>query len=97
MEGDLYRRAIARAAEILGGRQWLAVYLGVDAGQLKKWTTRGARPPLPVILAITQVLHHAVTTNYMRPWTRAPARRRSSRAGARRAVRRRGKQRQSAE
>src|SRR5438105_4397384 len=29
MEGDLYRRAIARAAEILGGRQWLAVYFGV--------------------------------------------------------------------
>jgi len=75
MAADLYRRAFARAAEILGGRRWLVVYLGTNLAQLKKWAARGARPPLDVLLALTQVLQHGFIKNYMGPRRARPARR----------------------
>jgi hypothetical protein len=82
MAADLYQRAIARAAEILGGRQRLASYLQTDATRLAKWGRRGARPPLEVILAITQVVHWEWFGNYTRIPRRVLARRHPLRASA---------------
>jgi len=87
MAADLYQRAIARAAEILGGRGWLAVYLGTDVEQIKRWSAREP-PPLSIVIALMQVLQHALVTKYTGRGITAATRRRNNRNRAVRALRR---------
>jgi hypothetical protein len=63
---DLYRRAFARAAQILGGRERLLSYLKIDLPRLKSWSISGTRPPLHILLAIAQVVKQAWLKKYRR-------------------------------
>jgi hypothetical protein len=63
MASDLYRRALARAAEIIGGRERLAGYLRVDVQRLSEWST-GARPPVRVLQSLAELLKRHWLANY---------------------------------
>ena len=64
MAADFRKRAFARAAEILGGWQELADYLGTSVEQVQRWA-RFAKPlpPVPVLERLAQVLSHEITQN----------------------------------
>jgi hypothetical protein len=64
MVADLYRRAFARAANILGGRKQLAKYLGTDPQLLHKWSRPAARPPEYVLQFLAQLLRRELLKNY---------------------------------
>lgn len=66
MAVDLYRRAFARAAEILGGKEQLAKHLGIDADHLNKWSTVAGHPPVKVLRSLAQLLRDEILTNYKR-------------------------------
>ena len=66
MAADLYRRAFARAAEILGGKAQLANHLKIDLERLSKWSTRAGQPPVQVLQCLADLLKHEVVTNYRR-------------------------------
>jgi hypothetical protein len=63
MAADLYRRALARAADILGGREQLAEYLRTDSQMLSAWSAR-TRPPEYVLQSIAQLLKRELLKNY---------------------------------
>ena len=67
MATDVYRRAFARAAQILGGWERLADYLKIDLQRMKSWSTRGTAPPLHILLSLAQVLKQAWLKKYLRP------------------------------
>jgi hypothetical protein len=69
MTADLYRRAFARAAEILGGKEQLAEHLQVNLEGLRKWSTRAARPPVHVLQRLAEVVTREIVMNH----GRAPA------------------------
>jgi DNA-binding transcriptional regulator YdaS (Cro superfamily) len=62
MAADFRKRAFARAAEILGGWQELADYLGTNVEQVQRWA-RFAKPlpPVQVLERVAQVLSHELT------------------------------------
>ena len=64
MAADFRKRAFARAAEILGGWQELADYLGTNVEQVQRWA-RFAKPlpPVQVLERVAQVLSHEITKN----------------------------------
>jgi hypothetical protein len=64
MATDLYRRAFARAANILGGRKQLAKHLGIDPHLLDKWSTPAARPPEYVLQFLAQLLRTQLLKKY---------------------------------
>jgi hypothetical protein len=64
MAADLYRRAFARAANILGGRKQLAKHLGIDAQLLDRWSRPAARPPEYVLQFVAQLLRSELLKNY---------------------------------
>jgi hypothetical protein len=64
MATDLYRRAFARAAQIIGGRESLAKYLRVDLQRISEWSARGARPPVRVLLSLAEVLKQQCLSTY---------------------------------
>ena len=64
MATDLYRRVFARAADILGGRERLARYLGIDSQLLEKWSMPGTRPPEQVLQSVAQLLRRELLRNY---------------------------------
>jgi hypothetical protein len=66
MATDLYRRAFARAAQILGGRERLLGYLKTDLQRMKSWSISGTRPPLHIVVAITHVVKQAWLKKYPR-------------------------------
>jgi hypothetical protein len=67
MPSDLYKRALRRAGEILGGPDALAAYLGVDSERIAKWTAGGARPPARVMKSVAAVIRHQMLKNCPRP------------------------------
>jgi hypothetical protein len=64
MAADLYRRAFARAAKILGGRQQLAEYLRIDSQLLSKWSMPAAQPPEYVLQCVARLLRRELLRNY---------------------------------
>ena len=50
MTSSIYSRALQRAAELIGGRDKLAAYLGVPLADLQKWISGATRPPQPAFL-----------------------------------------------
>jgi hypothetical protein len=64
MAVDLYRRVIARAADILGGREHLASYLRIDLQQLDAWCRRAVRPPQHALRSLAQLLKRELVKNY---------------------------------
>lgn len=67
MPADLYKRAVRRAAEILGGKSALATYLRVDSERIAKWTAGAGRPPPKVMQSVAAVIRHELLKNYTRP------------------------------
>jgi hypothetical protein len=63
MAADLCRRAIVRAAEILGGREKLAEYLKTNMQQLRLWS-QSETPPEQVLQSLASVLRHEITKNH---------------------------------
>src|SRR3954462_1436728 len=56
MRADLRRRAFYRAVQIVGGKEQLAAYLGVDTECLAGWTTGAVRPPVKVLQSLAQII-----------------------------------------
>jgi hypothetical protein len=54
--GNVYARALVRAAEIVGGVEALAGRLGVPMYDLMQWMQGCVRPPLPVFLHAVDVV-----------------------------------------
>lgn len=52
----IYRRAMQRAQEILGGEERLARYLRVGPSTLDGWLAGTEIPPLPVFLRCVEVI-----------------------------------------
>jgi hypothetical protein len=55
MASGIYSRALHRAAELLGGRDKLAAYLGVPASEVQSWLS-GTRPPQAVFLRVVDFI-----------------------------------------
>jgi len=56
MAADLNRRMVARAAQLLGGEEQLARYLGVSTTRLFLWSTGAEKPPLSAFLRLADIL-----------------------------------------
>jgi hypothetical protein len=67
MTADFRKRAFARAAEILGGWQELADYLGTNMEEVQRWS-RVAKPAPPVLVLkrVAQLLSHEITKKKVR-------------------------------
>lgn len=63
MVADLYRRAFARASEILGGEEHLARHLNVD---LKRLSALALDPPVQILQFLAEVLRREMLRNYKR-------------------------------
>ena len=66
MVADLYKRALARAAEILGGREKLAKHLRTDLQQLQRWSSAASRPPEHALQSLVRILRGELVKNYKR-------------------------------
>lgn len=53
---NVYTRALARAIEVAGGTEPLAAFLGSSAAEVNKWLTGETFPPMPIFLAIVDVI-----------------------------------------
>lgn len=53
---SVYTRALARAIEIARTPEELAAFLGSSPGEVQKWASGDANPPMPIFLAIVDVL-----------------------------------------
>ena len=51
-----YTRAIARAIEIAGSTDELAAFLGSSVREIDTWTSGETSPPLPIFLAIVDIV-----------------------------------------
>ena len=56
------KRALARAAEILGGEQALAAYLRTDTDEIRRWKRASTPMPERVLQSLFRVLRAAVMT-----------------------------------
>jgi hypothetical protein len=52
----VYTRALARAIEIAGSAETLAAFLGSSAKEVGTWSTGETYPPMPIFLAIVDVV-----------------------------------------
>jgi hypothetical protein len=66
MATDLYRRAFARAADIVGGKDQLAKYLRSDCARVNKWSSFAELPPVHVLQSIALLLKEELLKNYKR-------------------------------
>jgi hypothetical protein len=53
---SVYTRTLTRAVEIAGGVEQLARFLGSTPTEIGKWTTGETNPPMPIFLAMVDVL-----------------------------------------
>jgi len=63
MAADLGKRALARAAEILGGSDRLAAYLQTDLEQLQRWSRGAKPPPVRVLHSLAKVLTYRIVAS----------------------------------
>jgi DNA-binding XRE family transcriptional regulator len=66
MRAGVYRRAFARAIEILGGKEQLASHLGVDSQSLGKWSAGSVHPPVEVLQSLAEILRHEISKDWKR-------------------------------
>lgn len=60
----VYTRALTRAIEVAGSAQELARFLGSTPTEISKWATGETNPPMPIFLAIVDVVAaNALTPN----------------------------------
>jgi hypothetical protein len=53
---SVYSRALAKAAELVGGRDRLAKVLQVPAAEIELWIAEGAKPPREVFLRVVDII-----------------------------------------
>jgi hypothetical protein len=53
---SVYTRVLARAVEIAGGEEPLGHFLGSSAAEVRKWATGETNPPMPIFLAMVDVV-----------------------------------------
>ncbi|HVL36318.1 MAG TPA: hypothetical protein VM489_11670 [Burkholderiales bacterium] len=53
---SVYTRSLARAIEIAGGVEPLADFLGCSAGDVRRWTSGESHAPMPIFLAMVDIL-----------------------------------------
>jgi CRISPR/Cas system-associated exonuclease Cas4 (RecB family) len=58
----LYRRALNRAAEILGGEERLARFLNAEQNELRYWKQR--QPPVEALQLVAGLLMHQLLKKY---------------------------------
>ena len=56
MPTQMLKKAIARAAELLGGEDALAKYLGTDTERVRRWMRASTPPPDRVLQSVSRVL-----------------------------------------
>jgi DNA-binding transcriptional regulator YdaS (Cro superfamily) len=56
MSTQMLKKAVARAAEVLGGEDALAAYLGTDTEQVRRWMRASTPPPARVLQSISCVI-----------------------------------------
>jgi hypothetical protein len=54
--GRVHRRALRRAAELLGGSHALCSYLQVPAGDLRRWLEGAEAPPAGIFFRVVDLL-----------------------------------------
>ena len=52
----VYTRTLARAAELAGGIEPLAHFLGSSPQEMSRWASGDSNPPMPIFLAMVDVL-----------------------------------------
>jgi DNA-binding transcriptional regulator YdaS (Cro superfamily) len=55
-EPTVYRRTLARAIEIAGGQENLARFLACTPAEIAKWSSGESNPPMPIFLAMVDVV-----------------------------------------
>lgn len=55
-EPTVYRRTLARAIEVAGSEENLARFLGSTRSELLKWTSGESNAPMPIFLAMVDIL-----------------------------------------
>ena len=53
---SVYTRALSRAVEVAGSTEALARFLGSTPVEIAKWSTGETNPPMPIFLAIVDVV-----------------------------------------
>lgn len=80
-QSTVYTRALARAIEIAGGVEELAAFLACTPAEIGTWTTGASNPPMPVFLALVDVVAaNALTPTALENLPLARARRSSAAA-----------------
>ena len=75
---SVYTRALARAIEIAGSAENLAAFLGSSPREISTWVTGETNPPMPIFLALVDVLAaNALTPSALENLPTARARRSS--------------------
>lgn len=76
---SVYTRTLARAAEIAGDYDALASFLGSTHAEMRLWITGESNPPMPIFLAMVDVLAaNALTPKALENLPAARARRSSA-------------------
>jgi len=55
-ELTVYKRTLARAVEIAGNEETLARFLGSTRTEILKWTSGDTYPPMPIFLALVDIV-----------------------------------------
>jgi DNA-binding transcriptional regulator YdaS (Cro superfamily) len=55
-EPTVYRRTLARAIEIAGSQETLARFLACTPSEILKWASGESNPPMPIFLAMVDVV-----------------------------------------
>jgi hypothetical protein len=55
-EPNVYRRTLARAIEIAGSQENLARFLASTPAEIAKWSSGESAPPMPIFLAMVDVV-----------------------------------------
>lgn len=53
---NVYTRTLARAVEVAGGVDILARFLGSTPAEIAKWSTGESNPPMPIFLAMVDIV-----------------------------------------
>jgi hypothetical protein len=62
-ESNVYTRVLKRSLEIAGSPETLGRFLGSTPAELAKWGTGATHPPMPIFLAMVDI----VTANALTP------------------------------
>jgi hypothetical protein len=53
---NVYTRTLARAVQVAGSAEVLARFLGSTPAEIEKWATGETNPPMPIFLAMVDIV-----------------------------------------